>query len=333
MRKRILPLLVLLTVSFSVVYFLDPGGDLKDQKRKTLTRKERKEFSDAARIHQEFLMLRDPSTNRIPANIRSLELEFAEQLPKHFGTVLLKGSQVKNAQALSWTERGPNNVAGRIRALAIDVRSTSDPITMLAGGASGGMWKSTDGGSTWVKKTTATQLHSVTCVAQDTRSGSQDTWYYGTGENISNSASGEGATYFGNGVFKSTDNGETWAQLASTVVADNTSFTSDWQYIFNIAVHPTSGNVYAATTGGIYRSTNGGTNWTKVLNPNNSNTLKTDVTIAADGTVYAATNSDGGDIVGIRKSTDDGANWTSVSPTLPGTYGRTIIKTAPSSSG
>jgi len=156
-------------------------------------------------------------------------------------------------------------------------------------------------------------------------------------ENIGNSPGGEGATYFGNGVFKSTDNGETWTQLASTITADNTSFTNDWQYIFNIAVHPTSGNVYAATTGGIYRSTNGGTNWTKVFDPGNSNTLKTHVTIAADGTVYTATSSNGGTIAGIRKSTtdasDDGTfSSSSVSPGLPTTYGRTIIKTAPSNS-
>jgi len=182
MRKQILPLLILLTVSFSVVYFFNPNADLKNLKKETMTRKERKEFNNAARKYQEFLMLRDPRTNRIPENIRNLELRFTEQLPKHFATVLLKGSLVQNTQALTWTERGPNNVAGRVRALAIDVRSTSDPITMLAGGASGGMWKSTDGGSTWVKKTIASQLHSVTCVAQDTRSGSEDVWYYGTGK-------------------------------------------------------------------------------------------------------------------------------------------------------
>lgn len=332
MKKNLLYAFLLIIVAITVVYIFYPINNSIDLAQARRDRKAKREFSDGARLYQEFLMLRDPKTNRIPANIRNLELRFAEQLPKHFGTILLKGSEVKNSQALTWTERGPNNVAGRIRALAIDIRTTGTP-TILAGGASGGMWKSTDGGSSWTKKTTASQLHSVTCVAQDTRVGSQDIWYYGTGENVGNSAGGEGATYLGNGVFKSTDNGETWTQLTATNTADNTSFSSDWQYIFNIAVHPTSGRIYAATTGGVYRSIDGGTNWTKVLNPNNSNTLKTDVTIASDGTIYSATSSDGGDIVGIRKSTDDGDNWTNVSPTLPATYGRTIIKTAPSSSG
>ena len=333
MKRNGYSLVILLTMAISVMYIFNPNKNHTNPREEALARKERKEFSDAARIHQEFLMLRDPRTNRIPGNIRNLELRFAEQLPKHYGTILLKGSQVKNAQALTWTERGPNNVAGRVRALGLDIRQTVTA-TILAGGASGGMWKSTDGGSTWVKKTTATQLHSVTCVAQDTRTtpDSRDIWYYGTGENIGNSANGEGANYYGNGVVKSTDNGETWTQLSSTSVADNSVYSSDWQYVYNIAVHPTSGNVYAATPGGIYKSTDAGTNWTKVVNNGSSTAPRTDVTIAADGTIYTTGSSNSTANAGINKSTDDGVNWTSVSPTLPTTYGRTIIKTAPSNS-
>lgn len=332
MKKSIMNLLVIVVTAVSVISlisYINPvfnNNDLADARRE---RKAKKEYNTAARLYQEFLMLRDPATNKIPENIRQLELRFAEQLPKQFGTILLKGSQVKNSQSLTWAERGPNNIAGRVRALAIDIRTTVTP-TILAGGASGGMWKSTDGGTTWVKKTTSTQLHSVTCVAQDTRSGQQDVWYYGTGENIGNSASATGAQYLGNGVFKSTNNGETWTQLAETVIADNTSWTNDWQFIWNIAVHPTSGNVYAATTGGLYKSVNGGTNWTQVLTA--TGTAKMDVTIASDGTIYTACNSGTGATAGIRKSTNE-TDWTNVSPTLPDTYGRTIIKTAPSSSG
>lgn len=336
MKRNGYSLVILLTMAISVMYIFDPNKNHTNPREKELARKERKEFSDAARIHQEFLMLRDPRTNRIPGNIRNLELRFAEQLPKHYGTILLKGSQVQNAQALTWVERGPNNVAGRVRALGLDIRQTGTA-TILAGGASGGMWKSTDGGSTWVKKTTASQLHSVTCVAQDTRSGSQDVWYYGTGEYIGNSAGqpNDPNPFFGSGVFKSTDNGETWTQLTNTAVS-STTLTSDWQYVYNIAVHPTSGNVYAATIGGIYKSINGGTDWTKVLNTGNQSS-KTDVTIAADGTIYSATSSDGGAAAGIYKSVSEGS-FTSANPVapatlFPGTFGRTIIKTAPSNSG
>jgi len=329
MRKNILYSILIIVFAAATIFFIQPEKNIEDFSQARKERKAKKEYNNAARLNQEFLMLRDPKTNKIPDNIRALELRFAEQLPKQFGTVLLKGSQVKNTQALTWAERGPNNIAGRVRALAIDIRTTGTP-TILAGGASGGMWKSTDGGTTWVKKTTATQLHSVTCVAQDTRSGQQDVWYYGTGENIGNSASTTGAPYLGNGVFKSTNNGETWTQLASTATADNTEWTNNWQYVWNIAVHPTSGNVYASTTGGLYKSDNGGTSWTQVLTA--TGTAKMDVTIASDGTIYTACNSGTGTTVGIRKSTNE-TDWTNVSPTLPDTYGRTIIKTAPSTSG
>lgn len=333
MKKNSIYSFIIILSAVLSFYFLQNINSVKVDKF-NFNRKAKKEFNDASRKYQEFLMLRDPATNRIPENIRLLELKFAEKLPKQFSTIMLKNSQVKNVQALTWVERGPNNIGGRVRALGIDIRTTGTP-TIIAGGASGGLWKSTDGGNSWVKKTTYNQLLSVTCIAQDTRSGHEDTWYYGTGENLGNSASANNATYFGNGIFKSTDNGETWSQLASTNVSDITTFNSDWQYIWNIAVHPVSGNVYAATTGGIYRSTNGGTSWTKVFDPNNSNTLKCDVTISSNGTVYTSTSSDGGDIAGIRKSvtdseTDVNFKHHSVSPTLPSTYGRTIIKVAPS---
>lgn len=328
--KTFLTILGILSLAYFYFYLVDPT-EVINESLTLQTRKERKAYNNALRWKQEFLMLRDPVTNKIPDNIYYLEQKFVQTLPKRTQYILHKGKPILNIESLTWTERGPNNISGRVRALGIDIRTTGIP-TLIAGGVSGGIWKSTDGGNYWVKKTTADQIHSVTCIAQDTRTGSRDTWYYGTGENIGNSASAEGGTYFGNGVFKSTNNGESWFQLASTNVVDNTTFNSDWQYVFNIVVHPTSGSVYAATTGGIYRSTNGGTDWTKILDPSNNNTLTTDVTIAADGTVYTATSSNGEAIAGIRKSTNDGDSWTNVSPTLPDNFGRTLIKTAPSNS-
>ncbi|MBI2419734.1 MAG: T9SS type A sorting domain-containing protein [Ignavibacteriales bacterium] len=324
MRKVIFTLLVT-----SIFFTFNMRYKLSESKFETEEKHER-EFNDPERLKQEFLMLRDPVTNKIPDNIRSLELQFAERLPKRAEFVLLKGNEVKNVQSLSWLERGPNNIAGRVRALAIDTRTTGTP-TILAGGASGGMWKSTDGGATWGKKSTSSQLHSVTCVAQDTRTGSEDVWYYGSGENIGNSAGGSFQDLNGNGIFKSTNNGDSWTHLASTGTADNTSLSNQWQYVFSVAVHPTSGNIYTATCGGFYKSADGGDTWTFTLDPGNGSlSLKTDLAIASDGTIYALTSSAGGNIAGIKKSTDDGASWTSANPTLPGTYERCLVRTAPS---
>lgn len=291
--------------------------------------KKREQFE--AQRRQEFLMLRDPKTNMIPKNIYTLEKEFADQLPKVSSTVFANGRMQKNTSALTWIERGPNNTSGRIRGMGIDIRTTGTP-TIIAGAISGGLWKSTDGGDSWSKKTSFAQLHSVTCVTQDTRTGHQDTWYAGSGENVGNSASAEGAAYLGDGIFKSTDNGETWNLLASTQSANNNVFSSDWQYVWRIVVHPVSGNVYAATTGGIYRSTDGGTSWTHAIPANTNDPVKTDITVALDGALYvaASSNGDGNTIKGIRKSTDDGATWVEASPTMPDEFGRPVIATAPS---
>ena len=330
MKKTVYSLmsaLFLVTILAYTVQYNTPEEHVIDKAAK----KRLKQYNVAERKKLEFLMLRDPKTNQIPENMRAIELEYAKTLPQRGEYVFYKGLAVRNPQALTWTERGPNNIAGRVRAFGIDIR-TSAPPTLLAGGASGGMWKSTDGGTTWTLRTALSDLHSVTCLAQDTRAGQQDVWYYGTGENIGGSPGGEGASYFGNGVFKSTDNGNTWTKLAATNVTDNTSFNGDWQYVFNVAVHPTTGSVYAATTGGIYRSADGGATWAKVEDPGNTNTLRTDVTIAADGTVYYTAGSNGGTIAGVRKSVNDGTSWTGVNPSLEAAYGRSIIKTAPSNS-
>ncbi|KKQ04690.1 MAG: BNR/Asp-box repeat domain protein, partial [Candidatus Moranbacteria bacterium GW2011_GWE2_36_40] len=83
--------------------------------------------------------------------------------------------------------------------MALDVENEN---TILAGGVSGGMWRSTNSGQTWAKVTGDEQLHSVTCITQDTRAGKTNNWYYGTGEIYGNSA-GESFTafYFGDGIY------------------------------------------------------------------------------------------------------------------------------------
>ena len=73
----------------------------------------------------------DPITGVVPKDIRRKEMAFAKTLPK-------SSSQFKNT---NWVSRGPYNVGGRTRALALDVL---DENIMLAGGATRGMFRSTD---------------------------------------------------------------------------------------------------------------------------------------------------------------------------------------------
>ena len=279
-----------------------------------------------ARIAYEQRMLRDPATGKIPQDIRRKELEFAKTLPKVSDHPLKKGMATS-----VWKKRGPVNRGGRTRALAVDIRTqTPGQVTLLAGGISGGIYKSTDDGKTWVDKLNPATIHNVSCIAQDTRSGHEDTWYAGTGEAVGNSAGDVyDAIFRGDGVYKSTDNGETWALLPSTSDGNVQKFNSVWRYVNNIAVNPATGSVFAAASNTILRSQDGGATWSTRLSTT-KNADMSDVQISSSGTIYATIPSDHQD-AGIRKSTDDGDTWTDITPSnFPSTFGRDVIGISPS---
>ncbi len=281
----------------------------------------------AARDAYMFRKLKDPTTGKIPENIRSKELAFARSLPKKSAA---RGTT-------DWYLRGPFNVGGRTRALGIDV---ADENIILAGQVSGGMWRSIDGGSSFTKVTTPELLQSVTCIAQDTRPGKTETWYYGTGEARGNSAGHEASAHFylGDGMFKSTDNGLTWVQLPSTVSGTPTiNETFGFDLIWNIVTDPSilqEDVIYAAVRGGIFRSANGGTDWQQVLGLDLDTTV-TEISFYADlvsttnGVLYAGLSSSGSH-EGIWRSTD-GISWTDITPAgWPSAVNRIAIAVAPS---
>ena len=194
----------------------------------------------------EFEMIKNPATGQIPKGIHLKEVAAAKktrelQLPAELGE---DGVTLRTLPTIGITSRGPNNYGGRTRAIAFDVRA---PNIVLAGGVSSGIFRSTDGGATWARVTPAGEIHSVTAFAQDPRGGANsDIWYCGTGENPGNSASGTGASYLGNGVLKSTDNGLTWTPLASTR-ANLYAFDSEFDYVNRIIVDP-AGNILVAAS-------------------------------------------------------------------------------------
>ncbi|MBI4947601.1 MAG: T9SS type A sorting domain-containing protein [Bacteroidetes bacterium] len=281
-----------------------------------------------ARANWEFNRLRDPSTGRIPDHIRQKELAYAATLPNDY-SLSLKNASLNSASI--WSQRGPWNVGGKTRALAIDV---SNENIILAGSTSGGMWRSTDGGLTWTETTALTQNQNVTCVAQDTRIGHTNIWYYGGGENNGASASGGGDAYYsGNGIYKSTDGGLKWNSLPSTDAGTPQNFENFWDAIFSVATNPAdtlNDVVYAATIGAVFKSMDGGATWTIVLGGNYSGYSNyTDVKVTSTGVVYAALSSDGLQ-KGIWRS-DDGITFTNITPaSFPATYDRIVIGVAPS---
>jgi hypothetical protein len=158
--------------------------------------------------------------------------------------------QPKDAGLWNWEWLGPSNIGGRIRAIAINPSSTS---TIFIGGAGGGLWKSTNGGSSWSVVDDFLPSLAITTIVYDPTN--TNTMYASTGEGFYNFDALPGA-----GIFKSTNGGTTWTQLAST---NNASFT----WVNRIAHHPDStGVLYAATTdpNRIWKTNNGGTTWNSI---------------------------------------------------------------------
>ena len=277
-----------------------------------------------------YRLLADPQTKEIPKNIRAKELLFAKKLNEKSNSI----NKTANVEALSWKEAGPIDVGGRTRALAVDV---NNPNIIIAGGASGGIWKSTDKGATWNMKSTNTQVLSVTCIAQDTRSGQSNIWYYAAGEFLG-SGGDQGSTHriSGAGIYKSVDNGETWNIIASTQDANETSWDSYFDYVENIIVSPVTGSLFLTSQGmGILRSTDGGNNYTHILGGINEH-IFSDIDIASNGNMVAVISSPfqgttASNQPGIYKSTNDGTNWTSITPnSFPTDHQRSVVQIAPS---
>lgn len=285
-----------------------------------------------ARAEYFFQLLRDPETNSIPENIRSRELDYSRSLPSRGdGGFLQKSVKTSHAStSITWQSAGPTDLGGRTRALGIDQRNSD---VLIAGGVSGGIWKSTDGGASWEMKTNPNQNMSVTSLAQDPDN--PDTWYYTSGEFRGNSASDRGftANYFGTGIYKSTDNGESWSIIPSTEDTDN-SFNTRFDFISRIKISPTSGSVFAASNGiGLLRSTDGGTTFPTLRGGAKEHTW-VDFDIDPSGNIVAVFSSENlgasGD-PGIFYSSDDGENWTDITPTdFPADHDRSVITFAPS---
>ena len=208
---------------------------------------------------------------------------------------------------LGWVERGPFNVAGRSRTLAIDPRDTR---ILWSGGVSGGLWKSLDRGATW--STVSDWWTNLAIASLTLDPNNPDVMYVGTGEGFFNDNVARGvnrSAIRGAGVFRSLDGGVTWAQLPAT---------ANWQYVQRVVVQPGNSSVLLASVrpGGIYRSTDGGTSWTQVRSAFSSDQVLFDP-------------NDGQKAVGhvvdtslllhdVVRSTDGGATWTNASTGLVG---------------
>ncbi|HEX2645547.1 MAG TPA: glycosyl hydrolase [Thermoanaerobaculia bacterium] len=225
---------------------------------------------------------------------------------------------------------GPAVMSGRIA--AIDAVA-EDPVTIYAGSAGGGLWKSRDAGVTW-KAVFDAYNPSIGAVTVDRKN--PKTVWVGTGESWTrNSVS------VGDGVYKSTDAGETWQAVG----------LADSERIARIRVHPQNGDtVWVCATGhlwnsneerGVFKTTDGGKTWKKVLYVD-ADTGCSDIDVdPQDPTILYAgmwqfrrtpySFNSGGKGSGLYMSNDGGENWRLIRNGLPeGEKGRIAVAVAPS---
>jgi len=221
---------------------------------------------------------------------------------------------------LSWIERGPDNIGGRTRAILV---KRNNPSFMMAGGISGGLWKSESAGSSWVKVDYSGGYDfedvdftntSVSCIVE----AANGDIYFGTGEGLAlNGAQGEangGTSFVGYGMWKSTDGGETFTHLSSTTPSSINSGSTEWAYVNRLGADPADENrIYAATNRGLRVSYDGGETWETPVAKGTSMKLiqsSPDVKVATDGSVFAVVGnsiyySANGDIDTFEKLVDE----------------------------
>jgi photosystem II stability/assembly factor-like uncharacterized protein len=254
----------------------------------------------------------------------------------------------------TWTNIGPQPVTnsagganfgnpastGRVTAIAVDPTPSATP-TVYLGAATGGVWKTTDGGATWLN--IFDQNKSLAIGGIGIAPSSPSTIYVGTGElNFSQDS------YYGAGIYKSTDGGANWTQQCGPAGAfcspiSKSAFQGGGFMVGAIAVNPTDPTIALAavrdsgdaTKSGIYRTTDGGTTWTQIASASGAAGNGIVWNPTNNAVVYATLGQAGNSAVfGFYKSTDSGVTFTKLTGSAPGlptaSLGRHEFAVAPS---
>lgn len=287
--KRIIPLAAGILFIASTVFFLTRSGGEQDMNT---------ELAAIPDVLHDYIQ---------PHEEEKKEIKYFEQFSKavranqHTGTIdindvlaakqeaakLRERSGGRGSLNLVWEEMGPNNKGGRTRAVIFD---KNNPSRMYAGGVTGGLWLSTNGGSSWSNYTGDDTLAGVG-VGSIVQAGNGDI-YVGTGERWGANASG-GITNFtvgfvGEGIWKSSD-GVNFTHLPATSPTANNATGTDFAFVNTMAAHPTDGNtVLAGTNRGIWITSDAGASWAPYTNGPLKVSNIQDLEITSDGILIAS---------------------------------------------
>ncbi|MGD1846186.1 MAG: T9SS type A sorting domain-containing protein [Salibacteraceae bacterium] len=197
--------------------------------------------------------------------------EHYQELRKNFQTQSFQPNDIREAAkavgqmassrslGVDWTEMGPDNIGGRTRALLIDQNNSN---RVYAGGVSGGLFVSDNGGGTWTYNWEIAANHVISSMWQMPNGD----LYLGTG----NTFEGFGSVLFpGTGIYKSVDGGTSFNLLSSTEPI-TISTTADWSAVNKLIGLPGQSNyIFAGTNRGLKVSADGGQTWSDGLKVNN----------------------------------------------------------------
>src|SRR5216684_4181174 len=307
---------------------------------------ESKDDADLIRKREEwFYRQRSSADGHIPAGARLKAFQHLQRMMEAEGKLVrhadgtFSPAPALTTQALStpqWNAIGPaptiggfyTPTTGRVTTIAVDP-SDSTGNALLIGAAQGGIWRSTDAGQTWTPQGDQNPSLAMGSIAfapsACNPAPSACTVYAGTGEQASIGFD----VYFGAGVLKSTDHGQTWTQTCTVAgptcpfIGPYSNFTFGFfsdggAHISYVSVNPSNPNLIlvgahipqaavSLTTGGVYCSDDGGVTWSSIASA--SGEMATFVGFANATTAYAALGRTSGSLAGsnpngIYKSTN-----------------------------
>lgn len=290
-----------------------------DEEWKNLPKQDRPDLA----MQFDFFKTVDPSLGEVPNERLKIADEQMQEIFKNKSAIL----------GINWVERGPDNVGGRSRALMFDPNDAGNT-KVWAGGVGGGLWYTNDitaATPVWNKVNDLWSNIAITSIAYNPANTQE--FYVGTGEGWYNGGAQRGA-----GMWKTSNAGTTWSQLASTDPGAYNS-GSHFQYVQKLVIK-SNGTIIAATrgyyinTGGIMCSTDGGNTWTRVLNVyTGAGTLydrAADVEVAANGDLYCSFGGFSTGKVFKSSNANNGASgtWTDLTPSMSPTGGEMRIELA-----